>query len=144
MFGDLEGLRHIENLPTDGFCVTVIIRQRRAAAFTGARIMIDDMVRAFGPLQSGYLVAGRRLSDLRRRLRVRFSRGTLFFFRPSLAGGLELVELSSAALRSSAATRSRKWMFSCSSASTSLISAAAQQSLTPFPDRRLSWRRRVH
>ncbi len=70
MFGDLEGLRHVEDLPTDGFCVTIIIRQRRAAALAGARIMIDDVVRAFGLLRSGSLVAGRHLSDLRRRLRV--------------------------------------------------------------------------
>ncbi len=98
MFGDLEGLRHIEDLPTDGFCVTIIIRQRRAAALAGARIMIDDVVRAFGLLRSGSLVA--RLAaagpvGLAARLRVRFFRGPLFFFRSSLAGGLEL---SSAAL----------------------------------------------
>ncbi len=48
------------------------------------------------PLWPGWPPLG--LSDLRRRLRVRFLRGPLFFFRLSLAGGLELVELSSAAL----------------------------------------------
>ncbi len=59
MFGDLEGLRlgHIEDLPADGGSVTVSVRQRRAAALTGGRIMIDDMVGRRGPLQGSSLVA---------------------------------------------------------------------------------------
>ena len=59
MLGDLEGLRlgHIEDLPTDGVAVTLGIRQRRAAACTGGRIMIHDVVGRRGPLQSGSLVA---------------------------------------------------------------------------------------
>ncbi len=59
MFGDLEGLRlgHIEDLPADGGSVTVSVRQRRAAALTSARIMIDDMVGRRGPFQGGSLVA---------------------------------------------------------------------------------------
>ncbi len=105
MLGDLKGLRHIEDLPADGGSVTLSGRQRRAAARTGAGIMIDDVV-------------GRR--------------GPLFFFRPSLAGDRELVVLSSAALRSSSAIRSRKWAFSRSSASFSLTSAALRRS-SPWP-----------
>ncbi len=128
MLGDLKGLRHIEDLPADGGSVTLSGRQRRAAARTGAGIMIDDMVGRRGPLQSGSLVAGRRLSDVP--LRVRW--GPLFFFRPSLAGDRELVVLSSAALRSSSAIRSRKWAFSRSSASFSLTSAALRRS-SPWP-----------
>ena len=59
MLGDLKGLRfgHIEDLPADGGSVTLSGRQRRAAARTGAGIMIDDVVGRRGPLQSGSLVA---------------------------------------------------------------------------------------
>ena len=59
MFGDLEGARlgHIEDLPTDGGAVTVRVRQRRAAARAGGRVMIHDVVGGSGPRQGRSLVA---------------------------------------------------------------------------------------
>ena len=59
MFGDLErlGLGHIEDLPTDGVCVTVGIRQRRATACAGGRSVIHDVVRVPGLRQGGSFVA---------------------------------------------------------------------------------------
>ena len=116
--------------------MTVSVRQRRAAALTSARIMIDDMVGHRGPLQGGSLVA--RLAatgpvDLPRWLRVRFSRSPLFFFRPSLAGGLELVVLSRAAAALEFGDPLAQRAFSRSSASFSLTRAAAQAQQTSGP-----------
>ena len=76
------------------------------------------------------------LPDLPRWLWVRL--GVLFFLPgPSLAGGLLLVLLSSAALRSSSAIRSRRAAFSRSSAAFSWASAALRRS-SPWPHLRMA------
>ena len=139
VFGDLQGawLGHIEDLSTDGRAVTVGVRQRCAAARTGGGVMIHNMVRALGPRQRRSLVARLPplgLPDLPRWLRVRLW-VPLFLRRPSLAGGLLLVVLSSAALRSSSAMRSRRVAFSRSSAAFSRTSAVARRN-SPWPHSR--------
>ena len=141
VFGDLQGawLGHIEDLSTDGRAVTVGVRQRCAAARTGGGV-IDPQ---HGPGISVTLPAsfpcgpagrpwpaGLAALAIRVRLWVR-----LFLRRPSLAGGLLLVVLSSAALRSSSAMRSRRVAFSRSSAAFSRTSAVARRN-SPWPHSR--------
>ena len=95
--------------------------------------MIDDMVRVFGLREGRPLVA--RLTTPwpagRAGWRVRLW-VPLFFLRASLAGGLLLVELSVAALRSSSAMRRRVISFG---AAFSRASAEARRS-TPWPHSR--------
>ena len=140
VFGDLQGgvVGHIEDLSTDGRAVTVGVRQRCAAARTGGGVMIHNMVRALGPAPASFPCgpAGRRLAC--RTCRAGFGVRLwvpLFLRRPSLAGGLLLVVLSSAALRSSSAMRSRRVAFSRSSAAFSRTSAVARRN-SPWPHSR--------
>ena len=94
--------------------------RRRAAVRTGVRDIIDDMIRACGLLRGDPLVArlaAPGLDDGWRSLPVRLRRPCALFG-PSLAGGLELLVLISAALRSSSATRSSRRAFSRSFAAT--------------------------
>ena len=59
VFCDLErlGLGYIEDLPARGRTVPVGVRQRCAAAGTGGRVVIDDMVRVVALRKRGSLVA---------------------------------------------------------------------------------------
>ena len=100
--------------------------------------MIHNMVRALGPRQRRSLVA--RLAAAWRGGLAALASGAPSGFRSScagrpLAGGLLLVVLSSAALRSSSAMRSRRVAFSRSSAAFSRTSAVARRN-SPWPHSR--------